>query len=126
MSIGQRVISAIGWSAGVKIAFQLITWAMTLMVIRILSPGDYGLMAISQVFINFMIGFANLGLGDALLQREHTPKPLVASVFGLMISVSTALTLLLSVAVYPISTWYHDVRLVPLIRLQAWAFCSVA
>jgi teichuronic acid exporter len=122
VSVGQKVISAIGWSAGIKVAFQLVTWAMTLAVIRILSPNDYGLMAISQVFINVMLGFANLGLGDALVQRENTPRAVVASVFGLLILVSMALTVLLSLAAYPIASWYHDPRLVPLVQVASLGF----
>jgi teichuronic acid exporter len=47
MSLGQRVIRAMGWSAAAKVGFQVITWVMTLAVIRVLSPDDYGLMALS-------------------------------------------------------------------------------
>ena len=122
MSVAQRVVSAVSWSAGIKIGFQLVTWSMTLLVIRILSPDDYGLMAITQVFINAMAGFANLGLGDALVQQEKTPKPVIASVFGVIILLSAGLTVLLSLAAYPISVWYHDPRLVLLIQVASLGF----
>ena len=122
MSIGQKVVSAVGWSALIKIAFQAVNWAMTLLVIRILSPDDYGLMAISQVCINFMAGFANIGLGASLIQRDRTEAPIVASVFGLMLALSTALTILLSVAAYPIAVLYHDPRLVLLIQVASLGF----
>jgi teichuronic acid exporter len=95
---------------------------MTLLVIRILSPDDYGLMAIAQVFINVMAGFANVGLGDALVQQQHTPKPVVASAFGVMILISVGLTVLLSLAAYPISVWYHDPRLALLIQVASLGF----
>ena len=74
VSIGQRVVTSVSWSTGIKVGFQLVNWAMTLLVIRILTPDDYGLMAISQIFINVMVGFANLGLGEALVQRQDTPQ----------------------------------------------------
>jgi teichuronic acid exporter len=122
VSVGQKVVSAVGWSAGIKVGFQLVTWAATLLVIRILSPDDYGLMAISQIIINAMVGFTNLGLGDALIQREEVPKPVIASVFGLLILLSVALTLLLSLAADPIASWYHDPRLAPLIRVSSLGF----
>src|SRR5690348_1488476 len=102
MSLKQRIVAAVGWSTGIKLVFQLMTWAMTLLVIRILSPDDYGLMAVSQVFANFLLGFSALGLGDALIQRESTPKPIVASVFGMILLVSAAFTVLLALAAYPI------------------------
>jgi teichuronic acid exporter len=122
MSLKQRIVAAVGWSTGIKVAFQLVTWAMTLMVIRILSPDDYGLMAVSQVFANFLFGFSALGLGDALVQRKSTPKPIVASVFGMILLTSGALTILLALAAYPIGRWYADDRLIPLIQVSSLGF----
>ena len=122
ISLGTRVVSAIWWTAGVKIGFQLVTWAMTLAVIRILAPSDYGLMSLSLVFVNVLAGFSNLGLGDALIQLDETPRPLVASVFGLLLLLSAALTVLLAVLAYPLAYWYHDVRLVSLIQVSSLGF----
>jgi teichuronic acid exporter len=122
MSLGQKVVSALSWSTGIKIGFQLVTWTMTLAVIRILTPNDYGLMAISQVFINFMASFTNLGLADALVQQENTPKPVAAAVFGMSLLLSGILTVLLSASAYPIAVWYHDPRLVLLIQVSSLGF----
>ena len=118
----KTMVAGMGWAVGVKIAFQIVTWAMTLVVIRLLSPSDYGLMAIAQVFTNFMLGFANLGLGDALLQRKETPPALVANTYGVILAISAALTVLLSVAAYPIAAWYGDPRLVALIQVSSLGF----
>lgn len=122
MSLKQRLVAAVGWSTGIKMAFQLVTWAMTLLVIRILSPDDYGLMAVSQVFANFLLGFTALGLDDALVQRESTPKSTVASAFGMILLCSAALTILLALAAYPIGRWYQDDRLIPLIQVSSLGF----
>ena len=121
-SLGQRVVSAVGWSAGVKIGFQLVTWGMTLAVIRVLAPGDYGLMALTMVFTNVLAAFSNLGLGDALVQRAETPKPLVASVFGVLLLIAAGLTVALSLAAYPIAAWYDDPRLVLLLQVASLDF----
>ena len=122
MNLKQHLVSALGWSVGIKLIFQIVTWIMTLVVIRLLAPGDYGLMAVSQVFLNFMLGFSNLGLGDALVQRDDTPPSLVASVFGVLILISIGLTALLAVAAYPIAAWYGDPRLIPLIQVSSLGF----
>ncbi len=119
MSLKQRVVSIVGWSVAVKIGFQVITWVMTLLVIRILSPNDYELMAISQVFANLILGFANFGLGDALVQREDTSPHVMASVFGALLLLSAVLTVFLALAAYPITWWYGDARLAPLIQVSS-------
>jgi hypothetical protein len=35
MSVKQTVLSAVGWSFGIKIIVQIVTWAMTLVVIQL-------------------------------------------------------------------------------------------
>jgi O-antigen/teichoic acid export membrane protein len=122
MSFKQRLLSALGWSVGIKLSFQMITWAMTLLVIRVLAPSDYGLMAITQVFTNFMLGFANLGLGDALVQRADVPRHTVASVFGMLLAISTLLTVSLCLTAWPIARWYGDARLAPLLQVASLGF----
>ncbi len=122
MSLRETIVSAIGWSLGLKLAFQIVNWGMTLVVIRMLSPDDYGLMAESQIFVNFLLGFGSLGLGDALIQQNDTPKAVVARVFGVLLLTSAGFTVLLVLAAYPIADWYHDPRLVPLIQVVSLGF----
>ncbi len=122
MSLKQRIVSAVGWSVAVKLFMQIVTWVMTLVVIRLLAPEDYGLMAISQVFLNFMLGFASMGLGDALVQREDTPREVVGRVFGLALAIGAVLAAVLSLGAYPIADWYGDARLVPLIQVSSLGF----
>ena len=122
MSLKQTIVSAVGWSVGIKLVIQVVTWAMTLIVIRLLTPDDYGLAAVSQIFANVMMGFAALGLGDALIQKEETPKIIVARVFGMLLVSSAALTIGLALAAYPIANWYNDQRLVALIQVSSLGF----
>ncbi len=122
MNLQRTIVSAIGWSVGIKLAFQIVNWGMTLVVIRMLSPDDYGLVAESQIFVNYLLGFGLLGLGDALVQQNDTPKAVVARVFGVLLLASAGLTALLALAAYPIADWYDDPRLVPLIQIVSFGF----
>ena len=58
-AFGDRVRSAVIWRSGSQILAQVITWAATLAVIRLLDPADYGLFAMTQVILAFL---AFLGL----------------------------------------------------------------
>ena len=46
--LGRRIRAAVLWRSGSQIAGQMIAWAATFFVIRILSPADYGLYAMTQ------------------------------------------------------------------------------
>jgi len=41
----------LGWIAGANFFGQVITWGITIVVMRILSPADYGLLAMATVFV---------------------------------------------------------------------------
>src|SRR3546814_5407899 len=51
-AFGSRVRSAVIWRSGSQILAQIITWASTLLVIRLLDPSDYGLFAMTQVVLS--------------------------------------------------------------------------
>jgi O-antigen/teichoic acid export membrane protein len=126
MNLRQTIVSAVGWSVAIRLFVQIITWAMTLVVIRILSPDDYGLMAVAQIFVNFMLGFGSLGFGDALVQQRETPTVVVARLFGVLLLLGAGLGTLMAVAAWPIAAWYRDPRLVPLIQVSSLGFLFTA
>jgi teichuronic acid exporter len=126
MSLRQTIVTAVGWSVAIRLFVQIITWAMTLVVIRILSPDDYGLMAVAQIFVNFMLGFGSLGFGDALVQQRETPTIVVARLFGVLLLAGATLGTLMALAAWPIGAWYHDPRLVPLIQVSSLGFLFTA
>src|SRR3546814_11946361 len=50
-SLGDQVRHAVIWRSGSQILAQLVMWASTFLVIRILSPADYGLFAMTPVVL---------------------------------------------------------------------------
>lgn len=126
MNLRQTIVTAVGWSVAIRLFVQIITWAMTLVVIRILSPDDYGLMAVAQIFVNFMLGFGSLGFGDALVQQRETPKVVVARLFGVLLLAGMALGTLMALAAWPIAAWYNEPRLVALVQVSSLGFLFTA
>ena len=51
MNLKSQVIGALRWTAAGRLAGQLGTWVVTIYVIRLLSPEDYGLMGIAAVLM---------------------------------------------------------------------------
>ena len=50
----KKARSATYWLFGSNIAIQLISWAITVFVARILSPDDYGLFGIAALLTSFL------------------------------------------------------------------------
>ena len=60
----KKVMSALGWLAGATYLGQILNWCITLLVIRLLTPADYGLMAMTMMFVGFLAVVHEIGLGD--------------------------------------------------------------
>ena len=50
MNLRTKVLSGLRWIAVAKFSTQLISWASTIVVMRLLQPDDYGLMAMAVIF----------------------------------------------------------------------------
>ena len=50
----QKVKSGVIWRSGSQLLGQLIAWVSTFLVIRMLNPSDYGLVAMTGVVLTFL------------------------------------------------------------------------
>lgn len=115
-----KVISAIGWSASAKMAGQVFAWAITIIVIRLLEPADYGLMAMAVLVIDFLLLINPMGA--ALIQRENLDKETTRQIFGLIIVLNLLLFSCVFLGAPPIAEFFDEPRLVPLIRVVSVKF----
>ncbi len=111
-SIGEKVVRGFRWLAVGRFAGQLVTWVVTIFVIRILSPEDYGLMAMATVVIGFLALFDEMGMGAAIIQRETIDEHLVSQVFGVVLLINLGAFLLLMIAAQFIAQFFDEPRLV--------------
>ena len=84
-SLKQQVIKSLSWLGSLKLLGQIITWIITILVIRHLTPKDYGLMAMAYVCIGFLAMISELGLGAAIVQRKSIDHRQLAQIFGFVI-----------------------------------------
>jgi O-antigen/teichoic acid export membrane protein len=96
---------------------QLITWVMTLVVIRILTPSDYGLVAMASVFIALVAIFADSGLGPAIVQRSEIDTLTLRKAFGTVLVVHFALACLLVLLAPSIAAFYSEERVTAVLRV---------
>ena len=81
-SFAARVRNAVYWRWGSQVLAQAITWSATVMVVRLLEPGDYGLYAMSQAVVtalNFLSGYS---FATSLIQADEVSPRRVGQVFG--------------------------------------------
>ncbi len=68
---------------------------MTIFVIRLLSPDDYGLMAKATVCIGFMMMISELGLTAAIIQVKDLGDREISQTYGFVIATNCVMMILL-------------------------------
>src|SRR5437879_9691173 len=63
-----RIAKSVFWLVWSRGGIQLLTFASTLLVARLLNPSDYGLMALAGIWTTTIALLADLGLGAAIIQ----------------------------------------------------------
>lgn len=88
------------------------------MVMRLLTPADYGLMAMTMILVGFTGLIAEMGLGSALVQSKMVDLELQRQVFGLSLLVNGALYLLILVAAPLAVIAFNEPRLFTLVLVM--------
>jgi O-antigen/teichoic acid export membrane protein len=122
MAFRADVLSGLRWVAGAKLLGQLVTWGITIVVMRILDPEDYGVLAMATVLVAFLAMMAQFGVGAAAVQAVDMDEARLRQIFGLVILINSALFLLLFLTA-PLVGWFFDEpRLVAIIRVLGLQF----
>jgi PST family polysaccharide transporter len=88
---------------GLTIAIQL---ASTIILARLLSPSDYGTIAMVTAVTSFAGLFRDLGLSSAAIQKKSLTSAQQNNLFWLNVAVGALLTLLVSTA-SPLVVWFY-------------------
>lgn len=117
MELGKKVISSLKWVAAAKFIGQMITWAITIYVIRLLEPEDYGLLAIAVAVMGLIALINEMGLGSVIVQRENVDRPLIEKILGLLIVVNIIFYVLLYLAAPLIAGFFAEPQLTPILQV---------
>ncbi len=122
---GQRIRRAVIWRSGSQIAGQVIAWASTFLVIRILTPADYGLFALTQVMLMLFTMMNGYGLASAAIQREEIGHREMRQIFGLLLLLNGGLALA-QIATAPLAAaYYREPMVADLLRVQALLYLTM-
>ena len=119
---GNRVRLAIFWRSGTQIVSQLVQWGVTILVVRLLNPSDYGLFAMTQVvlvLLNFLNGW---GFANALIRDAKLDTLRIKQTFGMLLLLNWGLAAIQFVAAPLAATYFHQPILTSMLRWQCLLF----
>jgi O-antigen/teichoic acid export membrane protein len=122
MTLETRTVRGIGWSATSQLAQLLMSILISAILARLLTPSDFGLIAMVVVFSNFVAIFSNFGLTSAIVQKKEISDETLSSTFWINVGLGALLTIAMAASAPLIAAFYSQPRLTPLVVFIATTF----
>lgn len=116
-NLGRRTVKGVVWSSVERFSMQGVHFLVTLVLARILTPDDFGLIGMLLVFISVSQSIIETGFSLALIRKQDRSNVDNSTVFYFSI-VTSLLVYLLLYAIAPwVASFYREPQLTELMRV---------
>lgn len=118
-SLKNKTVKGMGWSAVENVTRMGVTFVVSIILARLLTPDEYGLIGILTIFIAIFNAIVDSGFTNALIRKQDATDTDYSTVFytNLVLSVFLAATLFL--CANPIAAFFERPELVSLTRVMS-------
>jgi O-antigen/teichoic acid export membrane protein len=117
-----RVVSGLGWSGFSQLIRETLRLGIGILLARLLTPEEFGLVGMIYVFTGFATLFGDLGLGAAIIHRRDLEEAHMTAAFWANVVAGCLLTVLFIAGSPLIAAFYDEPALRPLTRVVAFQF----
>lgn len=121
-SVGRAVLTGVAWSAAGRWLAQAATWASTLLVARLLTPSDYGIVGMAAVMTGLLRVVSEMGIAVTVITLRGLSRRQIEQLHGLALLTGIGACAMASVATPAIAWFFHADALVRVIPVLALAF----
>lgn len=112
-----KIIKNLIWKFSERMLAQVVTFIVSFVLARLLSPAEYGTIALVMVFITIADVFANAGFGNALIQKLHVDNIDYSSVLYFSLGISFIIYGILFISAPHIANFYNSQTLCSVLRV---------
>tara|TARA_B100000408_G_scaffold138583_1_gene132791 strand:+ start:4371 stop:5840 length:1470 start_codon:yes stop_codon:yes gene_type:complete len=114
----EKLIQGFAWQASTKLLVQILSWISTIWVARILTPEDYGLVALAGMVTGIFVLLASSGLAAGLVNRTNVVKEELDTMFWLSLLAGVFFYFSIFITAGSVSDFYDEPELANLIKFQ--------
>lgn len=124
-SFASRVRSAVLWRSGSQIVTQIVSWCATLLVIRLLAPQDYGLVAMAGVVLVLLNTMNGYGLASALIREAEVTEQRLRQTLGMLILLNGTLALMQFLTAPMVAAYFKQPEVADILRVQSLIYFTI-
>ncbi len=117
MTLKRKTVKNIGLITGLKIFARIFATITLIILARLLTPSDFGIVAIATVFISLMDRFTDLGVSSAVIQKKGDIENLLKTGFTIRFTLSFFLFILTFLAAPLWGNFYGDKAITQVVRV---------
>jgi O-antigen/teichoic acid export membrane protein len=110
-TLDHALLHGVAWTAAAKWAAQALTWASWLIVARLLTPEDYGLVGMAAIYLGLITLLSEFGLGTAVLAVRELRVEQINQLNGLAVLLGLASMLASCIVAIPLGRFFHAPQL---------------
>jgi O-antigen/teichoic acid export membrane protein len=110
-SVTSSAITGSKWTSVSQVILLATALLQTTILARLLSPADFGIVAIAGVFIGILTIYSELGLSSAIIQKSETSNDILSSLYLLNLGAALLCSLITLAAAPVLTQWYGQIEL---------------
>lgn len=118
-SLDHAIIRGVAWTGAASWVAQILTWVSTLLVVRILHPDDYGIVALAALYLGLATMLSEFGIGTAIITMQEMPVRQLAQLNSVALLVALAALSIAWLLAEPMALLLESPRLLTLIRVMS-------
>lgn len=121
-SIKHEAVKGVAWTSIEKMGSQVIQVVLNIVLARLLTPKDYGVVAMTTIFTMIATTFIDSGFGNALIQKKEKSQADYSTCFWFNIMVGIGMYALFYISAPYIANFYRMPLLINVCRIIGLAF----
>ena len=119
ISLKNKTVKGVGWSAIENVTRVGVTFVVSIILARLLSPEEYGLIGILTIVIAIFNAIVDSGFTNALIRKQDATDTDYSTVFYTNLALSVVLAAVLFFCAKPISVFFERPQLVLLTQVMS-------
>jgi O-antigen/teichoic acid export membrane protein len=125
-SLDSSLLQGIAWTGGMKWIIQGVTWISTIVVARLLTPEDYGIVAMASLLMGLLTLLSEAGIGLAVVTMRDLTSRQISQVNGLSIIAGITGTVIAVAASQPLAFFFQSPPLSTVVIVMSLGFAVSA
>ncbi|MBE9490604.1 MAG: MOP flippase family protein, partial [Bacteroidetes bacterium] len=115
-------VKGIKWASASQLGRQVIQYTTTIILAALLTPSDFGLMAMAIVVVGFLEIFKDLGTAAAIIQNQNLSEESLSSIFWVNVGFGALVAVIVFLAAPLGAEFYNNSKVEDILKVLSISF----